>query len=62
MSNNNSADEEDSFDEDIDMDEDFNDIESKQGIVENFDARRRLEEHLDNKALERLINGDFYDD
>ena len=28
---------------------------------DNSEARRRLEKVLEDKALERLINGDFYD-
>ena len=60
MSNNNSAEDDDSFDDNIDLGEDFEDIDSKESVGDSFDARRRLEEVLENKALERLINGDFY--
>ena len=60
VSKTNSA-EEDSFDDDIEVDDDFEDIDAKPVVVDNFDARRRLEEMLEDKALQRLINGDFYD-
>lgn len=62
MSSNNSADNEDSFDDDIGTGNDFDELESSTGVVERFDARRRLEEVLEAKALERLIKGDFFDD
>ena len=64
MNDSNSAEDEDSFDDDIDIDE-FEDIDNTDGgvsVVDTYDARRRLEEILEAKALERLINGDFYDD
>ena len=36
-------------------------IESIISTKDNSEARRRLEKVLEDKALERLINGDFYD-
>jgi len=48
--------------DDIDTFGDYEDIESEESIFDGFDARRRLEQVLEDKALERLINGDFYDD
>jgi hypothetical protein len=56
----NSEEDEDDFDE-IDIDEDYEDIDHKVSTADNFDARRRLEQVLEDKALERLINGDLYD-
>ena len=48
--------------DDIDTFDDFEDIEGEASILDDFDARRRLEKVLEDKALERLIHGDFYDD
>ena len=48
--------------DDIDTFGYYEDIESEESIFDGFDARRRLEQVLEDKALERLINGDFYDD
>ena len=48
--------------DDIDTFGDYDDIESEESIFDGFDVRRRLEQVLEDKALERLINGDFYDD
>lgn len=62
MSKNNSTDEDegDAFDE-IEIDGDYEDIDTGVSVAAAFDARRRLEQLLEEKALERLINGDFYD-
>jgi len=40
---------------------DYEIIEKVTSAKENAEARRRLERVLEDKALERLINGDFYD-
>ena len=47
--------------DDTDIFDDFADVESEENILDDFDARRRLEKVLEDKALERLIYGDFYD-
>ena len=44
---------------DIDMEDDYEDIDSIDNVIEAIDARRRLENMLEDKALERLLNGDF---
>lgn len=61
MSKENSAEEDDDTFDEIDIDDDYENIEQKVSAVDNFDARRRLEQFLEEKALNRLINGDFYD-
>lgn len=47
--------------DDIDIYDDYDDIESEESILDDIDARRRLEKVLEDKALERMIYGDFYD-
>ena len=37
----------------IDSFDDFEDVETEESILDDFDARRRLEKVLENKALER---------
>ena len=53
--------EDDVDDIDIDIEDDFEDIDSVDSVLEAFDARRRLENVLEDKALERLLKGDFDD-
>ena len=53
--------EDDVDDIDIDIDDDYEDIDSVDSLLEAFDARRRLENVLEDKALERLLKGDFDD-
>lgn len=62
VSKNKKSEEEDDepYDDLDEIDEEYEDIESKISAVVNVDARRRLEKFLDDKALERLINGDPY--
>ena len=57
---NSVEDDSDTFD-DIETLDDCEVVESITGKKENYEARRRLEKVLEDKALERLINGDFYD-
>lgn len=39
----------------------FNNIVDKKGVIKNpLEVRRRLEQVLEEKALEREINGDLY--
>lgn len=47
--------------DDIDTFDDFEDVRDDEIILDGFDARRRLENVLEDKALERMIYGDFYD-
>lgn len=47
--------------DDIDTYDDYEDIEGEENILDGIDARRRLENVLEDKALERMIYGDFYD-
>ncbi len=51
--------EDDGDDIDIDGEDDYEDIDSVDSVIEAFDARRRLENVLEDKALERLLNGDY---
>ena len=51
--------EDDDDDIDIDGEDDYEDIDSVDSVIEAFDARRRLENVLEDKALERLLNGDY---
>ena len=53
--------EDDVDDIDIDIEDDFEDFDSVDSVLEAFDARRRLENVLEDKALERLLKGDFDD-
>ena len=53
-------DDSDSFD-DIDTTDDCKEDVSTTSVKYNYEARRRLETILEDKALDRLINGDFYD-
>ena len=53
--------EDDVDDIDIDIEDDFEDFDSVDSVLEAFDARRRLENVLEDKALERLLSGDFDD-
>ena len=53
--------EDDVDDIDIDIEDDFEDFDSVDSVLEAFDARRRLENVLEDKALERLLKGDFAD-
>ena len=46
---------------DIGIYDDYDDIESEECFLDDIDARRRLERVLEDKALERIIYGDFYD-
>lgn len=46
---------------DIDTYDDYDDIEGEESLLDDIDARRRLEKVLEDKALERMIYGDFYD-
>ena len=56
-------DEDDESYDDIDeIDEEYEDIESRISVTANLDARRRLEQVLEDRALERLIKGDAYYD
>ena len=53
-------------DEELDLNDigtydDYDDIESEECFLDDIDARRRLERVLEDKALERIIYGDFYD-
>ena len=52
-------DDNDAFD-DIETRDDCEIIEKVTGTKDNSEARRRLEKVLEDKALERLINDDFY--
>ena len=47
--------------DDIETPDDCEIIEKVISAKDNSEARRRLEKVLEDKALERLINGDFYD-
>lgn len=47
---------EDNFD-DVGNFGDYENVESEESIFEDFDARRRLENILEDRALERLIKG-----
>lgn len=58
--NKNSEENDDDFDEIVEIEDEYEGVESSDTIVTGFDARRRLENVLEDKALERLINGDFY--
>jgi hypothetical protein len=51
--------EDDGDDIDIDGEDDYEDIDSVDSVIEAFDARRRLENVLEDKALERLLSGDY---
>ena len=51
--------EDDDDDIDIDGEDDYEDIDSVDSVIEAFDARRRLENVLEDKALERLLSGDY---
>lgn len=53
--------EDDDDDIDIDGEDDYEDIDSVDSVIEAFDARRRLENVLEDKALERLLSGDYDD-
>jgi len=53
-------DDSDTFD-DIEEPDDREVIESIISTKYSSEARRRLEKILEDKALDRLINGDFYD-
>ncbi len=53
--------EDDGDDIDIDGEDDYQDIDSVDSVIEAFDARRRLENVLEDKALERLLSGDYDD-
>lgn len=55
---NNVEDDSDTFD-DIEELDDGEDIENITSAKDNSETRRRLEKILEDKALERLINGDF---
>lgn len=53
----------DDYENDGDMSEDFEEIEHKLSEAGRFtDARRRLEQLREEKELERLINSNEYDD
>ena len=60
--NKNSEENDDDLDEIEVIEDEYDVVESSDSIVESFDARRRLEKVLDDKALDRLINGNYYDD
>lgn len=47
--------------DDIDTFDDFEDVKDEEIMLDGIDARRRLEKVLEDKELERLIYGDFYD-
>jgi hypothetical protein len=47
--------------DEIDTFDDFEDVKDVDIILDDLGARRRLEKVLENKALERMIYGDFYD-
>jgi len=47
--------------DDIDAYDDFEDIDDEDLVLDDVDARRRLEKVLEDRELERLIYGDFYD-
>jgi len=52
----------DDFDEDTEIHDDYEDIEIKPPVFkDSAAARRRLEQLREEKALERLLKGDFDD-
>ena len=59
MAKTSSVDDEDL--DDVDAYDDYEDIEGEDSILDAIDARRRLEKVLEDKELERMIYGDFYD-
>ena len=63
-----SVDDDDDLDLDLNLNlngigtyDDYDDIESEESLLDDIDARRRLERVLEDKALQRMIFGDFYD-
>ncbi|MCW9014518.1 MAG: hypothetical protein OQL06_12105 [Gammaproteobacteria bacterium] len=47
---------------DDDIPDDFEKVETRQSLLKrSSDARRKLEQLLENRELERLINGESYD-
>lgn len=51
----------DSVEDDIETHDDCEIMEKVTSAKDASEARRRLEKVLEDKALERLISGDFYD-
>ena len=47
--------------DDIETSDNYEVIESITSKKDNYEVRRRLENVLEDKALERLLNSDFYD-
>jgi hypothetical protein len=56
-----STEEDDDFDEIEEIENGYEEVDDATAVMDGCDARRRLEKVLEDKALERLINGDFYD-
>ena len=53
-------------DEDLELNDigtydDYDDIEGEESLLDDIDAKHRLERVLEDKALQRMIYGDFYD-
>ena len=53
-------------DEDLELNDigtydDYDDIEGEESLLDDIYARHRLERVLEDKALQRMIYGDFYD-
>jgi hypothetical protein len=56
-----STDEDGDFEAIEEIEDDYEEGNDRADSMAGCDARRRLEKVLEDKALERLINGDFYD-
>jgi len=48
-------------DDATDMIDEYEEMETKHDLIDSYEARRRLEKIMEEKELQRLISGDFYD-
>ena len=61
MAKKDSVEDDDGAFDGIETSDDCEIIEKVTSTKDNSETRRRLEKVLEDKALDRLINGDFYD-